>query len=267
MEEINNKYNETLKEIESYNPDEAFENIMTELNRKTKRNFDEFWIEFSDIKNNSIGNKKSKKRVGKIKSGLLVLLAGSLLFGITACKSDLDKPVEPIIDTSYEEVLNNFKLSLEREAYDKGVSIGNEMYTKLMNNYSNGVYDFISSDDIICKIAYLIDGDEWYNNFDANFSLLGVGNYDDLKYVVAGQLYEGIIGTINSAEMPKSLDELCESLVGDNLVIYIEESNELAYIPVSEALSEKDKVNNIIELFKYYSSVRENNASYQRILN
>lgn len=252
MEDIEKIYDETMDEIERFNPEVTFKKVIDELNEKTGRRIVEFYIEFNDVAKSSVGNKKNKKKTEKIKSTSAILMLGLLLFSMTACKSNSKNNTPENTSSYYQEVLDTFELDLAREAYNKGTKIGSDLLYSSMMDYYEGNSDIIDAEDIINEIAYLIKGDNWYLLFDTNFSVVDSESIDDYKYDVASLIYEGIIDSLNDKKWPSSLNDICKNLVGNNLVYFDSESNELVWVPLDHELTEEDIVTNTIELSKYY---------------
>lgn len=256
MKIVDKIYNETMNEIESYNPEKVLEDIISQTNKKIVRNIDEFWVEFTEGKNKSVGTKKTKKVVDRVKEGLLIFLLFISLIMMSSCRTEIiDVDPETTLNIYYQEMLEDFYRDLYGQAYNKGLNIGEKLQIELMNEYVNGK-TAITEEDIVREIGYIIRGDIWYSNFNLNFSLVGKEPYEDFKYDVANQIYVGIMDNVYGDKSTIDVKELCERLVGNNLVIFDPETNELYSIPCKGELSEMNIVNNIIELSNYYTFVK-----------
>lgn len=250
MEKVNKIYNETLEELANYNPDEVFEKIIGDLNRGVNRKIEEYQIDLSD----SVGNKKTTKKTCKLKKILATLLAVSLFFSCMGCSKDNKQPVEQTSFDSYKSLLNQFEHDLMVDAYDKGYNIGYSMFKSSMETYDNGEFSITSDEDILALVSMYIDSDNWYLNFEANYSIVGEDGINDYKYSVAQMIYEGLIFGLGYEELkPEYLDEFLEQIIGKNIVLEkCDHFDELIYNDVNRDLTEEEKISNIIILANYY---------------
>lgn len=257
MKKIDEIYNQAMEEIQNYNVDEAFNKIIGITNEKVSRKIEEFDIEFEKVAKNSVGKDKQRKKTGILKKFLALALLLSMVPSLVGCGNEKINEGSEVTLSPYDQIVNEVNRDFSSEVFNIGCGIGSKMSQAMSDSYYEGNLKIISDEDIIRRVANIVDGDNWYEYFDTNISIMTLEEINSQRYSVAETVYAGIYEILGEQLiLEATLDLLIEKIIGKGVVLeYCEHFDDLIYNKVDRELTEDEKLNNLLLLARYYRAM------------